>query len=59
MSSKERVLWAVAYYMDENMEEAGKIYNSLKERSSGFLMQGEVKMDISLIERLLGSQKHA
>ena len=59
MSSKERVLWAVAYYMDENMEEAGKIYISLKERSSGFLMQCEVKMDISLIERLLGSQKHA
>lgn len=59
MSSKERSLWAVAYYLDDNKEEADKIYNSMIMRCNDFLMQGEVKMDIKLIERLLESPHRA
>ena len=59
MSSKERCLWAVAYYLDDNKEEADKIYNSMIMRCNDFLMQGEVKMDIKLIERLLESPHRA
>lgn len=57
MSSKERILWAVAFYMEGNKEEADRIYRSLHERSKDFLMQGEVKMDLCLMERIMKGEK--
>ena len=52
MSSKERTLWAVAFYMNNDKEAANAIYHNLLDHKDDFLMQGEVKMDIGLIERL-------
>ncbi len=51
MSSKERILWAVARYIENDTAKAQQILESLSSRQSDYLMQGEVKMDLRLIEQ--------
>lgn len=53
MSSKERILFAVALLMDGNRPAAMEILNSVRSRQHEYLMQGEVNMDIALMEALL------
>ncbi len=50
MSSKERILWAVARYIENDTAKAQKIFESISSRQNDYLMQGEVKMDLRLIE---------
>ncbi len=59
MSSKERLLCAVALRMDNNPEKARGIYETLVSRRDHYLLQGEVKSDIALMKELLQSQEKA
>ena len=54
MSSKERLECAIALYLDGDRERAEKIFSDLKKRQNEYLLQGEVKSDIALMERMLG-----
>ena len=49
-SSKQRVAFAVALVMENNREEAAQILSQLKSDRQQYLLQGEVDMDIELME---------
>lgn len=53
MSSKERILCAVALVMDNDRERAVEIHDTLKQRQGDYLLQGEVKSDIAVMEDVL------
>lgn len=53
MSSKQRILCAIALYMEEDRVKAEKIYKKLALQQDKLLMQGEVKMDLALMESIL------
>ena len=53
MSSKERLLVAIALYLDKDKEKATDIYEHFKARKNEYLLQGEVKSDLALIEDML------
>lgn len=54
MSSKERILCAVALKLDNDKEKALSIYENLKSRESDYLLQGEVKSDLVIMRDMLG-----
>ena len=53
MSSKERLICAIALYLEKDESKAGQIYENLKARQEEYLLQGEVKSDIALMEDML------
>ena len=53
MSSKERLLCAVALYLDNDEAKAREIHDRLKERQGEYLLQGEVCSDLALMEDML------
>lgn len=53
MSSKERILCAIALYMEGDKAKAQSIYESVCQHQHEYLMQGEVKSDIALMKVLL------
>ena len=53
MSSKQRVLCALALYLEKDQIKAQKIYDDLVSNRDQQLMQGEVKMDLDLMEYML------
>jgi len=53
MSSKQRILCAIALYMEEDRVKAEKIYKKLALQQEKLLMQGEVKMDLALVASIL------
>ncbi|MDE6552762.1 MAG: hypothetical protein K2K98_07375 [Muribaculaceae bacterium] len=53
MSSKERLLCAMALYIDNDRQKAEEIYSNLKSRQDEYLLQGEVLSDLSLIADML------
>ena len=53
MSSKERLLCAVAFYLDNDEAKAREIHDRLKERQGEYLLQGEVCSDLALMEDML------
>ena len=53
MSSKERLLCAVALYLDNDEAKAREIHDKLKERQGEYLLQGEVCSDLALMEDML------
>lgn len=55
MSSKERVLCAIALLMENDREKAEKIYRDLLGRKDEYLFQGEVESDLWLMQQLLDS----
>ena len=57
MSSKERLLCAMALYIDKDETKAIEIYNNLKERQKEYLLQGEVLSDLALMEDMIGSKR--
>ncbi|MDE7409366.1 MAG: M50 family metallopeptidase [Muribaculaceae bacterium] len=57
MSSKERLLCAMALYIDKDETKAFEIYNNLKERQKKYLLQGEVISDLALMEDMLKINK--
>ena len=52
-SSKQRIAFAVALLMMERRDEASQILDTLKTNRHEYLLQGEVEMDIELMEALL------
>ena len=52
MSSKERVMFAVELLMLNNSAAAKQILDSVSDKQSEYLMQGEVKMDLALMQQL-------
>lgn len=53
MSSKERLLCAMALFIDNDRAKALEIYDNLKSRKDNYLLQGEVKSDLALMEIML------
>lgn len=54
MSSKERLLCAVALYLDKDESKAREIYTDLLARKDAYLLQGEVSSDLALMADMLG-----
>ena len=52
-SSKQRIHFATTLLLDDNREEALRLLENLKAHRSDYLLQGEVEMDIELMEQLL------
>jgi len=52
MSSKQRLLSAKSRYIDNDEEKAVRIYEDMKVRQSEYLLQGEVKSDLAIMEHL-------
>ena len=55
-SSKQRQLFALALYREPDREKAETIYRSVVNIREKYLMQGEVNMDIALMEVLLAQE---
>lgn len=53
MSSKERILCAVALIGEQNRTKAVGIYDDLYARKDSYLLQGEVKSDLALMSSML------
>lgn len=53
MSSKERILCAMAMIGEQDMNKAIGIYENLYARRNGYLLQGEVKSDLALMRAML------
>ncbi len=52
MSSKQRILWAIAFYSDNNRDEAQALLQQMRANRLNYLMQGEVASDLAIIEHL-------
>ncbi|MBP3672093.1 MAG: hypothetical protein J6J06_09060 [Bacteroidaceae bacterium] len=57
MSVKQRISCAIALYIDKDAEKAQQIYREVCDRRDSYLMQGEVKMDLALMEEILTDKK--
>lgn len=53
MTSKQRLLFAIALLKNKNLQQAETIYNEVAINQGKYLMQGEVKMDLTLMKYLL------
>lgn len=53
MSSKQRILCAIAYYLENNRDKAADIYNSLEASKDKYLLQGEVGSDLAIMKDIL------
>ena len=53
MSSKERVIFAIKLILENDRQEAERILDDLRRRSDSYLLQGEVKSDLALMEGIL------
>ncbi|MDE6638412.1 MAG: hypothetical protein K2K32_09300 [Muribaculaceae bacterium] len=53
MSSKERILVAISLFLDKNEVKAREIYEKFLSRKEQYLLQGEVKSDLALIQDML------
>ena len=52
MSSKQRFLCAWALYKEQDREKALAIYENVVQKQTQDLLQGEVKMDIAMMEAM-------
>lgn len=53
MSSKQRLLCAIALYLDNDKDKAIEIYQSLNDTKEKYLLQGEVKSDLAIMDWML------
>ncbi len=53
MSSKERILCAVALHLENDPGKARSIYDTLARRRDSYLLQGEVKSDLAIMDTML------
>lgn len=53
MSSKERIICAIALFLEKDRLKATSIYDNLLKRESQYLLQGEVKSDLALMKAML------
>lgn len=58
MSSKQRILCAVALLLDHDPSKAEEIYNSLSADRHKYLLQGEVKSDLAIMSWMLNQKHH-
>ena len=56
MSSKQRLLCALALYREKDAAKAKEIYETVCRRKDKYLMQGEVKMDMALMQSMLTTE---
>ena len=57
MTSKQRLLCALALYREKDAVKAKDIYESVSLRKDNYLMQGEVKMDIAMMQSMLNNEE--
>lgn len=50
MSSKERILFAITLCLDKDEQKSNEIFNNFIARKNDYLLQGEVKSDVALME---------
>lgn len=53
MSSKERILYAIALCLDKDEKKANELFDNFQSRKDDYLLQGEMKSDLALMEDLL------
>lgn len=53
MSSKQRLLCAVALYLENDRDKAIGIYNSIESSKDKYLLQGEVESDLAIMRKIL------
>lgn len=58
-SGKQRILFAYALYMEKNNDEAMRIYNDTLAQKSDYLIEGEVRGDLALMEEILRNHHEA
>lgn len=59
MSSKQRLLCALALYKEKQPEKAKKIYEEVLRKRNSYLQQGEVTSDLEIMEKMLqGRSEH-
>lgn len=56
MSSKQRILCAIALYIDNDRAMAEEIYRTLSASQEKYLLQGEVKSDLAIMKKMLGHE---
>jgi len=56
-SSKQRLLMAVALFLENDTDKAQRIYDEVLNMRHKYLMQGEVAMDIDLMGQILGKEQ--
>ena len=56
MSSKERLLVAIALYLDKDEAKARELYSRFSTRKDEYLLQGEVRSDLALIRDMFSEQ---
>lgn len=59
MSSKQRLLFAIALYRDRDILKAREIYEKLSANRDRYLLQGEVASDLDIMGRLLEKEEEA
>lgn len=52
MSAKQRLLFAIALYQEHDTEKARRIHKQLQASADRYLMQGEVKSDLAMLDEL-------
>lgn len=57
MSSKARVACVIELYIKGDFAAACKIFDNLKRREGDYLLQGEVKSDIAVVEKMFDNYK--
>lgn len=59
MSSKQRLLWAIAAYKEKDQGKAADILNDIEKKKNKYLIQGEVISDLAIIRHLsAGMEQH-
>lgn len=53
MSSKQRIMCAIELYLNDDRAKATEIYEALDAASEKYLLQGEVKSDLSVMKEML------
>lgn len=59
MSSKQRILCSMAYYVDNNHDTAIDIYNKVLSNKQNYLMLGEVEYDLDLMKEVVEQESFA
>ena len=59
MSGKLRLLCAIAYYIEKNTQKAQLLQEQIQANRNKYLMQGEVVMDIDLIDEILSNKNQS
>ncbi|MDE6105810.1 MAG: hypothetical protein K2F84_01800, partial [Bacteroidales bacterium] len=53
MSSKERILCGIHLLLEHDRTKAQAIYEAVRQQQDAYLLQGEVKSDVAIMEGML------